>query len=142
MAKLLVRLLSNFRYRSVYQEHAKQSVLIGYRTPAGSKRGFMGFRRLEYNKHTKDDHIQSSLSNYLTEHLNATLLLPVMVTICGLEMWEFSKIRGLNIDPRYQGSYYKDTHRKDPKLWKQPCRPSRSSAYGASRSMMGSGLGY
>ena len=28
-------------------------------------------------------------------------------------MWEFPKVRGPNIDPKCQGSYYKDTHNKD-----------------------------
>ena len=31
-------------------------------------------------------------------------------------MWEFPKIRGFNMDPKYYGSCYKDTHKQDPNL--------------------------
>ena len=40
--------------------------------------------------------------------------------------WEFSKARGPNTDPNYQGSYHnRDLHKNDPpNLWKQPIEAS------------------
>ena len=35
-------------------------------------------------------------------------------------MWKFQDIRGPNIDPKWQGSYCKDIHKRSHNLQKQP----------------------